>query len=58
MGYKFQFITLAGFHNLNLSTFNLAKAYAETGMSAYATLQQKNFLKKTMDILQQNIKRK
>ena len=35
--YKFQFITLAGFHNLNLSTFNLAKAYAETGMSAYAS---------------------
>ena len=45
MGYKFQFITLAGFHNLNLSTFNLAKAYAETGMSAYATLQQEEFSK-------------
>ena len=45
MGYKFQFITLAGFHNLNLSTFNLAKDYAETGMSAYANLQQQEFSK-------------
>ena len=45
MGYKFQFITLAGFHNLNLSTFNLAKAYSETGMSAYARLQEEEFSK-------------
>ncbi len=45
MGYKFQFITLAGFHNLNLSTFNLAKNYAETGMSAYANLQQEELVK-------------
>ena len=45
MDYKFQFITLAGFHNLNLSTFNLAKSYVETGMSAYATLQQEEFSK-------------
>jgi isocitrate lyase len=45
MGYKFQFITLAGFHNLNLSTFKLAKSYAETGMSAYASLQQEEFSK-------------
>jgi isocitrate lyase len=45
MGYKFQFITLAGFHNLNLSTFKLAKSYAETGMSAYANLQQEEFSK-------------
>ena len=45
MDYKFQFITLAGFHNLNLSTFNLAKAYAETGMSAYAALQDEEFSK-------------
>ena len=43
MGYKFQFITLAGFHNLNLSTFNLAKNYADSGMSAYANLQQEEF---------------
>ena len=45
MDYKFQFITLAGFHNLNLSTFNLAKAYAETGMTAYSALQDEEFLK-------------
>ena len=45
MDYKFQFITLAGFHNLNLSTFNLAKSYAESGMSAYASLQQEEFSK-------------
>ena len=45
MDYKFQFITLAGFHNLNLSTFNLAKSYAESGMSAYAALQQEEFSK-------------
>lgn len=45
MGYKFQFITLAGFHNLNLSTFKLAKSYAETGMSAYADLQEEEFSK-------------
>ena len=43
MGYKFQFITLAGFHNLNLSTFNLAKNYHETGMHAYAKLQEQEF---------------
>ncbi len=45
MGYKFQFITLAGFHNLNLSTFNLAKNYLENGMSAYAELQEEEFNK-------------
>ncbi len=43
MGYKFQFITLAGFHALNLSMFELARGYAETGMSAYSRLQQKEF---------------
>ena len=47
MGYKFQFITLAGFHNLNLSTFNLAKSYFETGMTAYASLQQEEFSKES-----------
>ena len=45
MGYKFQFITLAGFHNLNLSTFNLARKYSETGMQAYAALQEEEFEK-------------
>lgn len=43
MGYRFQFVTLAGFHALNLSMFELAKEYAKTGMAAYSTLQQKEF---------------
>src|ERR1051325_9545108 len=43
MGYKFQFITLAGFHALNLAMFELAKAYRESGMSAYAKLQAREF---------------
>jgi len=43
MGYKFQFITLAGFHALNLSMFELARAYKQTGMSAYSRLQEKEF---------------
>jgi isocitrate lyase len=41
MGYRFQFITLAGFHALNASMFELARGYAEEGMSAYAGLQQR-----------------
>ncbi len=43
MGYKFQFVTLAGFHALNNSMFELAKAYKERGMSAYSELQQAEF---------------
>ncbi len=43
MGYKFQFVTLAGFHALNFGMFQLAKDYAERGMSAYAALQQAEF---------------
>src|ERR1700731_20978 len=43
MGYKFQFVTLAGFHALNLSMFELARHYRETGMSAYSNLQEKEF---------------
>src|SRR5690348_10496399 len=43
MGYKFQFVTLAGFHALNLSMFELARHYSETGMSAYSNLQEKEF---------------
>jgi isocitrate lyase len=43
MGYKFQFITLAGFHALNLSMFELARGYREEGMTAYARLQQTEF---------------
>jgi isocitrate/methylisocitrate lyase len=43
LGYKFQFITLAGFHTLNYSMFDLARGYRESGMSAYAELQQREF---------------
>ena len=43
MGYKFQFITLAGFHALNLAMFELAQEYRESGMSAYAKLQATEF---------------
>jgi isocitrate lyase len=43
MGYKFQFITLAGFHALNSSMFDLARGYAERGMAAYVELQQREF---------------
>jgi isocitrate lyase len=44
MGYKFQFVTLAGFHSLNLSMFELAHSYADRGMTAYADLQEREFL--------------
>ncbi|MCJ7558369.1 MAG: isocitrate lyase [Gammaproteobacteria bacterium] len=43
MGYKFQFITLAGFHALNFAMFELAKGYKETQMSAYIKLQEAEF---------------
>jgi isocitrate lyase len=43
MGYKFQFVTLAGFHALNLSMFELARAYGSDGMIAYSQLQQHEF---------------
>ncbi len=43
MGYKFQFVTLAGFHALNLSMFELARGYKESGMTAYSRLQEKEF---------------
>jgi len=43
MGYKFQFVTLAGFHALNLSMFELARGYRDTGMTAYSRLQEKEF---------------
>jgi isocitrate lyase len=41
LGYKFQFITLAGFHALNASMFELARGYAEEGMTAYVRLQER-----------------
>ena len=43
LGYKFQFITLAGFHSTNYASFTLAKDYKERGMAAYAALQQREF---------------
>ena len=44
MGYKFQFVTLAGFHALNMSMFELAREYAAAGMTAYSRLQEEEFL--------------
>ena len=43
MGYKFQFVTLAGFHSLNAGMFELAKGYREEGMTAYCRLQEREF---------------
>jgi isocitrate lyase len=43
MGYKFQFVTLAGFHALNYSMFELARGYKDRGMAAYSELQQAEF---------------
>ena len=43
MGYKFQFITLAGFHTLNFSMFELARGYKQKGMSAYSEVQDAEF---------------
>jgi isocitrate lyase len=43
MGYKYQFVTLAGFHSLNLSMFELAKGYSTRGMGAYSEMQQREF---------------
>jgi isocitrate lyase len=44
MGYKFQFVTLAGFHALNMSMFELAHAYRDRGMLAYSRLQEREFV--------------
>jgi isocitrate lyase len=43
LGYRFQFITLAGFHALNASAFELAQGYAAEGMPAYVRLQEEEF---------------
>jgi isocitrate lyase len=43
MGYKYQFVTLSGFHTINHSMFELAKAYKDQGMAAYAKLQNREF---------------
>jgi isocitrate lyase len=48
MGYKFQFVTLAGFHTLNYSMFSLAHGYKHTGMSAYSQLQNAEFDKESL----------
>ena len=47
MGYKFQFITLAGFHALNYGMFMLAQGYLQRGMPAYADLQEAEFAAET-----------
>ena len=43
LGYKYQFVTLAGFHSLNCGMFNLARDYVRSGMTAYANLQELEF---------------
>jgi isocitrate lyase len=43
MGYKYQFVTLAGFHSVNTAMFELAHAYRDQGMAAYSTLQEREF---------------
>jgi|SRR5579871_2126558 len=43
LGYKYQFVTLAGFHSLNAGMFELARDYAQSGMAAYANLQEREF---------------
>jgi isocitrate lyase len=43
LGYKFQFITLAGFHSLNAAMFELARGYVEEGMPAYVRVQEREF---------------
>ena len=43
LGYRFQFVTLAGFHSLNAAMFELARSYANDGMSAYVELQEQEF---------------
>jgi isocitrate lyase len=47
LGYRFQFITLAGFHSLNAGMFELARGYAASGMSAYVELQEREFALET-----------
>ena len=43
LGYRYQFVTLAGFHALNAAMFELARGYAEEGMTAYVELQEREF---------------
>jgi isocitrate lyase len=48
MGYRFQFVTLAGFHALNYGMFDLARGYRERGMAAYSELQEREFAAETV----------
>jgi isocitrate lyase len=48
MGYRFQFVTLAGFHALNYAMFDLARGYRERGMAAYSELQEREFAAETV----------
>ena len=57
MGYKFQFITLAGFHSLNFAMFELAKNYQAEQMTAYAKLQEQEFASEIAATAQRNINR-
>ncbi len=57
-GYKFQFVTLAGFHSLNYGMFELARGYKERGMAAYSELQQAEFAAENMATLQHVINAK
>ena len=58
MGYKFQFITLAGFHTQNIAIFELAEKYKSQGMTAYSKIQEQEFEEKKMVIQALNIKEK
>ncbi|MFZ0545774.1 MAG: isocitrate lyase [Candidatus Promineifilaceae bacterium] len=49
MGYKFQFVTLAGFHSLNAGIFDLARGYSQRGMAAYSQLQEREFALEASD---------
>lgn len=55
MGYKFQFVSLAGFHSLNYSMFDLAQGYSKTGMTAYSALQNRDFASEVEGTRRQNI---
>lgn len=57
-GYKFQFVTLAGFHSLNYGMFELARGYKERGMAAYSELQQAEFAQRNTVTLQRAINAK
>ena len=51
MGYKFQFITLAGFHTQNIAIFELAEKYKKEGMAAYSRIQEQEFLRRIISLV-------